>query len=379
MAGIYLHIPFCKSRCLYCDFYSTTMLDKREEYCSCLIRELSLRADDFRSQFAIQHTPLTTIYFGGGTPSTLCENSIKEILYSIRKILPDYSTSIEEVTMEANPGDLTEQKLERLRAAGVNRLSIGVQSFSDSLLRSIGRRHTSQEAIEAIQVARKAGFDNISIDLMYGLPNQTFQDWQKDVEKALELNVEHLSAYCLTYEEGTPLYQLLQKGQVAELDDDTNNRMQDYLEEELEKNGLIRYEISNYAKDGFRSKHNSSYWTGEPYLGLGAGAHSYDGANCRSWNPDDIDRYMVAIEQDELPLEQEHLTAQDRYNEAIMLGLRTREGLALERFSPSEKSTILHQAAQFLHEGLLTADQHHLRATHAGTRVLNRIIETLMK
>ena len=377
MAGIYIHIPFCKSRCVYCDFYSTTRLQDREEYVRCIADEMALRAPAFMQQMAAKGEVLKTVYLGGGTPSLLSENDINDILRAIRKQFG--RAQIEEITLEANPGDLSEEKLRGLREAGINRLSMGVQSFQDALLHRLSRRHNGEEAIAAVIAARRAGFENISIDLMYGLPEQTMAQWQADVEQAIQLDVEHVSAYCLTYEEGTPLYRMLQDGVVSELDEDLCNQMQDYLEEALEKNGIIRYEISNYAKDGYRSKHNSSYWTGAPYLGLGAGAHSYDGAYCRQWNPDDIGAYMAAIEKDELPLENEILSETDRYNEALMLGLRTREGIDLNRFSEADRAKILTESALFLREGLLVQVGERIRASRAGTRVLNRLIEALMK
>ena len=377
MAGIYIHIPFCKSRCIYCDFYSTTRLHDRDEYVRCIAEEIALRAPIFTQQMADKGELLKTVYFGGGTPSLLSERNIYSILSIIRK---HFSISqIEEITLEANPGDLSEEKLRVLREAGINRLSMGVQSFQDSLLHRLSRRHNGEEAIAAVNAARRAGFENISIDLMYGLPEQTMEQWMADVEQAVQLDVEHVSAYCLTYEEGTPLYRMLLKGEVNELDEECCNRMQDYLEEALEKHGINRYEISNYAKEGYRSKHNGSYWTGSPYLGLGAGAHSYDGAYLRQWNPDDIAAYMAAIKQGELSLEHEVLSETDRYNEAVMLGLRTREGIDLNRFSVADRSKILTESASFLREGLLVQTSESLRATHAGTRVLNMMIRHLMK
>ena len=377
MAGIYIHIPFCKSRCIYCDFYSTTRLQDREEYVRCIEQETALRAPAFAQQMANKGDILKTVYFGGGTPSMLRERHIDNILCDIRSSF--CHTQIQEITLEANPGDLSEDKLRGLREAGINRLSLGVQSFQDSLLHRLSRRHNGAEAIAAVKAARKAGFENISIDLMYGLPEQTMAQWMADIEQAIQLDVEHVSAYCLTYEEGTPLYRMLQKGEVSELDEERCNQMQDTLEEELEKNGIKRYEISNYAKDGYQSKHNGSYWTGAPYLGLGAGAHSYDGAYLRQWNPDDIGAYMATIQNGQLPLEEEVLSEVDRYNEAVMLGLRTQEGIHLNRFSEADRLMILTESASFLREGLLEQADEYIRATHAGTRILNIIIEALMK
>lgn len=377
MAGIYIHIPFCKSRCRYCDFYSTTMLERRAEYVDVLKRELLLRMANFKHQMHKNNDSLRTIYFGGGTPSVLCEKDAIDLIDTIRTYFSD--DFLEEITLEANPGDLTEDKLRILCEGGVNRLSIGVQSFNDTLLHRIGRRHSSAEAIEAVRMAQNVGFDNISIDLMYGLPGQTMKDWQADVQTAIGLAVQHVSAYCLTYEEGTPLYKSLVAGDVSELDDDQLNEMQDYLEASLQKNGINRYEVSNYAMPGYESKHNGSYWTGTAYMGLGAGAHSYDGHLLRQWNPDDIDCYMSAISEGNLALENEYLTETDRFNELVMLGLRTVKGIDLSVLSDEDIAWILQKSSVFVENGLLCSEGSYVRATHAGMRLLNGIIEELMK
>lgn len=377
MAGVYIHIPFCKSRCRYCDFYSTTMLERRAEYVAILKLEMLLRTADFKCQLQKKGDQLNTIYFGGGTPSMLCEKDIADLISAIRTTLN--VNFFDEITMEANPGDLTEEKLRFLREAGVNRLSIGIQSFNDTLLRRIGRRHSSGEAIEAVRMAKNAGFDNISIDLMYGLPGQTMTDWQNDVKIAIELDVQHVSAYCLTYEEGTPLYKALMSGEVEELDDELLNDMQNHLEAALEESGIFRYEISNYAKPGYESKHNGSYWIGSPYMGLGAGAHSYDGFALRQWNSDNIDAYISAISNGSLALESEHLSEVDQYNETVMLGLRTRNGINLAAMKEADMELILQKSARFISEGLLVSDNKVLRATHKGMQLLNSIIEELMK
>lgn len=376
MAGIYVHIPFCKSRCRYCDFYSTTMLGRQSEYISALKQELQLRASCFEQEFRMRGENLKTVYFGGGTPSTLCEKDIADFLMAIRNCFP--TETIDEITLEANPGDLTEEKLLFLRKAGVNRLSIGIQSFNDALLHLIGRRHSSEEAIEAVRMAKRCGFDNISIDMMYGLPEQSLDDWKRDVQVAVSLDVQHVSAYCLTYEEGTPLYKALLKGEVEELDEDLLNEMQEYLEDVLQQSGIIRYEISNYAIPGYESKHNSSYWIGSPYLGLGAGAHSYDGKYHRKWNPDDIISYISGLEAGRLQLQCEELTDVDLYNERIMLGLRTTAGIDISHFSHDEQVGLIDRLDKFLSEGLLVADGSRVRANRMGMRILNSIITELM-
>lgn len=353
------------------------MLERRAEYVAILKQEMLLRTADFKCQLQKKGDQLNTIYFGGGTPSMLCEKDTTDLIDAIRTTLN--VNLFDEITMEANPGDLTKEKLRFLREAGVNRLSIGIQSFNDTLLRRIGRRHSSGEAIEAVRMAKNAGFDNISIDLMYGLPGQTMTDWQNDVKIAIGLDVQHVSAYCLTYEEGTPLYNALMSGEVEELDDELLNDMQNHLEAALEESGIFRYEISNYAKPGYESKHNGSYWIGSPYMGLGAGAHSYDGFALRQWNPDNIDAYISAISNGSLALESEHLTEVDQYNETVMLGLRTRNGINLAAMKEADIELILQKSARFISEGLLVSDNKVLRATHKGMQLLNSIIEELMK
>lgn len=377
MAGIYIHIPFCKSRCKYCDFYSTLALSQRGRYVEALKRELELREADFKRIMRENGECLQTVYLGGGTPSTLCESNVADLINAIRS---RFNTSfIKEITMEANPGDLTEEKLRKLREAGVNRLSIGIQSFNDRLLKIIGRRHSAQEALDVVRMAKRAGFTNISIDLMYGLPTETLEDWQKDVETAISLDIQHVSAYCLTYEESTPLYEALMQNEVQELPDELLNEMQDCIEDMLQHSGIIRYEISNYAKENYESKHNSSYWTGAAYMGLGAGAHSYDGQFCRQFNPDSLMEYLQSIEDGRLALTDEILTETDRFNEAVMLGLRTRKGLGLSRFSEKDRFFIRKQAFPYFENQLLEQDGDVIRATHSGTRLLNAIIEDLMK
>ena len=264
MAGLYIHIPFCKKRCLYCDFFSTTQLEKRAEYVQALIREWEERKDEAGE-------PIRTIYIGGGTPSTLSIESMIAINHTI------HSYQIAEYTIEVNPGDVTKEYLKGLRSLGVNRLSMGVQSFQDELLQLIGRRHNAQQAIEAVKIAQEAGFENISIDLMYALPTQTMDHWRADIETALSLGVQHISSYGLMYEEGTVLTKMLENGQIEAIDEDTENAMYDYLCARLKEAGLVHYEVSNFALPDFEAQHNSRYWDHTPYIGIGAGAHSLVG------------------------------------------------------------------------------------------------------
>ena len=275
-----------------------------------------------------------------------------------------------ECTIEANPGDLTSENLLQLRTIGINRLSIGIQSFNDRLLQLIGRRHNAAQAIQVVHDAQAAGFDNLSIDLIYGLPTQTMDDWKQTIQTALDLNVQHISCYCLTYEDNTPLTRLLEAGKINEIDEDTENEMYDYLCTTLKANRFIHYEVSNFAKPNFQSKHNSNYWNNTPYVGLGAAAHSYDGTS-RSWNPSNLDAYIQGIQAGTLAREHEVLTPEQRREEQIMLGLRTSQGIDLNLVSPNKVQT-------WIQRGLLTQQNERLIATQSGLHILNCIIEDLL-
>lgn len=359
MAGVYVHIPFCKKRCLYCDFFSTTLLEKRQEYIEALLREIAARKQE-------TNEPIRTIYLGGGTPSTLEANDIKRIIEAIG------TKDAEEITMEFNPGDATPSYLQAIRAAGVNRLSIGIQSFQDELLQLIGRRHTAAQAIEAVHMAQEAGFDNLSIDLIYALPTQTMEQWEADIRTALSLHVQHISTYGLMYEEGTAMTRQLEAGTIEAIDEEMENAMYDTLCVRLKQAGFIHYEVSNFALPGREAKHNSSYWDGTPYIGVGAGAHSYL-PPVRSWNPDDLETYLCGIQEGTLQRESETLTERDLYNERIMLGLRTCRGV-LGPFSVQSRSIL----DAFTRDGLVTEQDGSVVATQKGLHILNRIIEELM-
>lgn len=402
MAGVYVHIPFCKSRCRYCDFYSTTQLGRRGEYVDAMIEEWvatgeqttkANNTDD--ASRVVSQTPATqatlakgttlttratsspksvvpqaieTIYIGGGTPSLLDVEDLRRLL----EVLP--VAGAKEVTIEANPSDITHEKARAWRAMGVTRLSIGIQSFNDDMLRLIGRRHTAEQARETVRIAREEGFENISADLIYGLPhamrNAAMEVLRRDVEELLRLEVEHISTYCLSYEEGTAMTRMLERGEIEEVDEDTENRMFDYIVEQLTKAGYEHYEVSNFARPGRRSRHNSNYWNDTPYIGLGAGAHSYDGVH-RYWNPSDIDLYIKGALAHDLQREQETLTDEQRHTERVMLGLRTAEGIAQSDVDEAK-------ALPYLRRGLLREEGDHLVATTEGYHILNRIIEDLI-
>ena len=408
MAGIYVHIPFCKSRCRYCDFFSTTQLERREDYAHAIIAE-------FNDRLHLLTQPVRTIYFGGGTPSQMPVASLRMILEclvdgaerlqfsgrshgelqdasnhhptqpytTLHHTTPSYTTLHNptpypspdeigdiELTLEANPGDITPEKARAWREMGFNRLSIGIQSFDDDLLHLIGRRHTAQEALQAVATAQAVGFDNISIDLMYALPSQTMEQWQKDVQLAISLGIQHISTYGLIYEEGTALTKLLMDNRLQPVDEELEMRMYDYLVEQLTANGFLHYEVSNFALPGRHSRHNSSYWHDTPYLGLGAAAHSYDGLH-RQWNIADLDGYIRQALAHQLSPEIEHLSDEDRHTERVMLGLRTSHGVA--------KADIdMHKAEPYLEQGLLEDKGDRLAATTQGFHILNRIIQDLV-
>jgi len=365
MAGLYIHIPFCKSRCLYCDFYSTTSLDMRQRYVDALCRELDIR----------EKRKIETIYLGGGTPSQLSFDQLQQLflyIYKVCDVSPDA-----EVTMEVNPDDVTVAFAQALPQLPINRISMGVQTFSDSRLHFLRRRHTAEQVPLAVDRLRQAGIRNISVDLMYGFPNETLTEWDRDITSVLSLQVEHLSAYALQYEEGTQLYRMLQRGEVSEVDEELSRRMYYRLKDRLTIVGYEHYEISNFAKMGFRSRHNSSYWNQTPYIGIGAAAHSFDGHN-RQWNIADVRRYVEGMEKGEPAVEQELLTPENHYNEVVMTALRTCEGLSLDKLPPTYRDYCLHQAQLFIDSGLLNVHDHHLILSREGLFVSDMVMTELM-
>jgi oxygen-independent coproporphyrinogen III oxidase len=321
MAGIYLHIPFCLKRCHYCDFFKSTDLSQKARLLEGLRKELESRASEMASD------EINTIYLGGGTPSVLLIDELKNILQSIRQ---NYRISPEaEITVEANPDDLSQVILSAIREIGFNRLSMGIQSFSGSDLKLMNRRHGVMQAIQSVKWAKKAGFSNISIDLIYGLPNQTLEEWERNVRMAVELDVQHISAYNLTYHEGTFFYDQLKKGILKELPDELNLRQFEMLIGILKEAGFEHYEISNFCKPGMYSQHNSSYWKSKKYLGIGPSAHSFDLVT-RRWNASSVSGYLEGIENSKPYSESEILTKQDRYNDYVITGLRTIWGMSEE-------------------------------------------------
>ena len=322
MAGLYVHIPFCGSRCSYCDFFSTLKLaDEGQRYVEAIIAEARLRRDELRGE------PLRTLYLGGGTPSLLPLPLLSQLVDGLRDALD--LTGIEEFTIEANPDDVTPEWCSALPSLGVNRVSMGVQTFEDHILRFIGRRHTAAQVVQAIANLRGVGIDNLSIDLIYGLPGQTPDTWVHTVEQAIALKPSHISAYGLTYEEGTRLWWQRERGEVREVPEEVCIEMYHELVKRLHDTGFEHYEISNFALPGYHSRHNSSYWDETPYLGLGAAAHSYDGSVRRS-NPSSLSAYLDSIAAGEVACVEEELTVWERYDERVMLGLRRKAGVDVE-------------------------------------------------
>lgn len=368
MQGLYIHIPFCKSRCIYCGFFSTTMLDLRQQYVDALCQEMKMRCQGAEN--------ISTIYLGGGTPSQLTTDQLRQILhraYIYNKVEKDA-----EVTIEVNPDDVTERFANDLTQLPVNRISMGVQTFDDKRLRFLHRRHTAEQVTTAVDRLRAAGIKNISIDLMYGFPGETIADCEADIAKALSLQVEHISTYCLMIEEDTQLQQMLQQGNIKETEEELERQMYETIINRLEDGGYEQYELSNFARPGFHSRHNSSYWDGTPYIGIGAAAHSYD-IESRSWNIADIRQYIQGMANSQRIYEEERLDSDTRYNDAITVALRTSRGLDLQALSPKHRTYCLENAQRYLDDGLLERTQdNHLRLTRRGLFVSDMIMSNLI-
>lgn len=354
MAGIYLHVPFCNSRCIYCGFCSTVSKGLRQKYIPALKREISERGDFFSSLYESDRI-VKTLYVGGGTPSILPPELLKEAVSAIRETF----TIAEEIefTVEVNPDDITEDYAGSLRRMGVNRVSMGVQSFKDSHLKWMRRRHDSQTAVNAYRILRKAGFDNISLDLIFGFPMMTAGDWEDNLDTIIELSPEHISAYQMGIDPDTPLERMEKSGEFSLPSQEDSERMYKILQAKLKAAGYVQYEVSNFCKPGYHSRHNSSYWNRTPYLGLGPGAHSFIGM-AREWNTSDIATWCdLSI----LPLrEGETLSPVDVFNEILMLGLRTAAGVSLDTLrncgpqSPLFISDLLPKLSAMESNGLIT-------------------------
>ncbi len=371
MTAVYVHVPFCASRCIYCDFVSSTLgAEWREAYLRALDGEMDERASEAGGQ------AVATVYVGGGTPSALGPEGLSRLL---RRLGERFAVTEEtEFTVELNPDDVTPSLAASLRNTPANRISMGVQTLDDRLLRFLGRRHTAGQALRAVETLMKAGFGNVSLDLMYGIPGQTAGMFAGDVRRALATGATHLSAYALQYETRTTLGGMLARGEVSEVDEEVSLACYETLMELAEKAGMEHYEISNFARPGFRSRHNSRYWDGSPYIGFGPGAHSYDGRRTRSANTADVRAYI----EGKAGRTFETLSREELYDERVMLRLRTREGLSLESvrrdFGEEMASHCLAQASPHVSRGTLSLDGTRLRLTRRGLFVSNDIISDLM-
>ncbi|MBU2060426.1 MAG: radical SAM family heme chaperone HemW [Bacteroidetes bacterium] len=371
MSGIYIHIPFCKQACHYCDFHFSTSMNKKEEMVLALAKEIRLRKSESANE------EVETIYFGGGTPSVLTS---AEIDFLISEVYQNYSV-IEnpEITLEANPDDLSTERIVALSKSKVNRLSIGIQSFFEDDLKMMNRAHNSAEAQKCLSEASKY-FDNISIDLIYGVPGMTNEKWQLNIDKALSYGIPHISSYALTVEPKTALKKLIQTGKVAEPNDEVAQEHFIILVDTLTANGFVHYELSNFGKENYFSKNNSAYWLGKKYIGIGPSAHSYDGIS-RSWNVANNPMYLKAIAIDELPNEIETLYQSDRYNEYIMTGLRTIWGVSISRiqleFGLTFSDYLMKQADKFLKDELLEIENDVLKPTKKGKFLTDGIASDL--
>lgn len=374
--GIYIHIPFCKSRCIYCGFYSTTANELKERYVNALICEMRMRKDEFSSLgTSLSPSSTSTVYFGGGTPSCLSTDEIGRIVGALKST---FNGTPSEVTLEMNPDDVTGDYIRAVRQLGINRISIGIQTFHDSRLRLIRRRHNAAQAEKAVRTIREEWIDNVSIDLMFGFPNQTLDEWIADIDRAMALRPTHISAYSLMYEEGTPLFRMLQRGEISPVDDETSLAMYSELIDRLTANGYEHYEISNFAFPCHRSIHNSSYWQDIPYLGFGAAAHSYN-KDTRSWNIPDINKYIGSIGRGVLPSESERIDADTHYNDLVTTALRTKEGLSLAGLPQAYREYALENARKSMDERLLEVAGSHLRLTRKGLFVSDTVMSELIK
>jgi oxygen-independent coproporphyrinogen-3 oxidase len=371
MSGIYIHIPFCKQACHYCDFHFSTSMKKKEEMVLAIAKEIQMRKSESEKE------QVETIYFGGGTPSVLTS---VEINFLIAAVYSNYSV-IEnpEITLEANPDDLSSERIIELSKSKINRLSIGIQSFFEEDLQLMNRAHNSAEAKKSLEIATQY-FDNISLDLIYGIPGMSNEKWKQNIVTALSFGIPHISSYALTVEPKTALNKLIQTGKIAAPKDEVAQEHFAILVETLEANDFIHYELSNFGKENYFSKNNSAYWLGKKYIGIGPSAHSYDGIS-RSWNVSNNSVYIKAIQENKLPNETEILSTADRYNEYVMTGLRTIWGVSLDRIEAEFGSEYLEylnkQSQKFLDDNLVFIDNNILKPTPKGKFLTDGIASDL--
>lgn len=374
-SGLYIHIPFCKSKCFYCDFFSVSQLGRKKE----LIEALLLEIEAEKSFLGVERPFLRTIYFGGGTPSML-EKADFELIF--QAIANHYDLSrCEEITLEANPDDLNPEYIRMLRELPFNRISIGCQSFIDAELTAINRRHTARQAVEAIENCHKLGIENISLDLMYGLPGQTIESFRASIDVAVHLPVTHISSYALSWEEGSVLFKKREQGLLVQTDDDVLEACYFELIERLKAKNFIQYELSNFARPGFESKHNSSYWSGVSYLGIGPGAHSYNG-DVRRMNVQSIGKYIAGMTEGKPSRDTEILTFGEKYNDFVITRLRTTSGVCLNElsrnFGQDKYNYCLENAAKSLNNGFLVVTDHCIRLQEKGYFIADSIFSDLL-
>ena len=373
MSGIYIHIPFCKQACYYCDFHFSTSLKKKDELIQALVKELELRKEELRGE------TVETIYFGGGTPSLLTNQELELLIYSVYKYFKVSENP--EITLEANPDDLSENRIIELSKSPINRLSIGIQSFFQRDLKLMNRAHNANEAKTCLSVASRY-FDNISIDLIYGIPDLTHEEWIENIETALSYKIPHISSYALTVEPKTALENFIKKGVVKNVDDALAQEQFHILIDKLEAEGFVHYELSNFGKPDYFSKNNSAYWLGKPYLGIGPSAHSFNGIE-RGWNVRNNSKYIKSIQQNILPIETETLSVTDKYNEYVMTGLRTIWGVSMEKvetdFGKNYKKYLLKQSEKYINQDLLYIDDDKLLTTKKGKFLSDGIASDLFK
>ena len=361
MSGLYIHIPFCKSKCVYCGFYSTVNQKDVDKYVSFLTKEMALRCREANGE------TIKTVYFGGGTPSVLQTPQLQQIINFAKKCF-SFEEDME-MTIEGNPEQLTADYCRNLKTLGFNRISIGIQSFHDEILQFLGRKHSAKEALQAVENVHNAGFENISIDLIYGVNERNNTLWQNELKTAFHLPIKHFSAYALTVEENSLLYRRIHQHKTVEPDEDLASIQYNILSESVENSPFAQYEVSNFAMKGWESKHNSAYWHRVPYIGLGASAHSYDGHH-RQWNAPNLSGYFTQIEEGKTYHERETLTDIDQYNEFVLLGLRTRNGINLREmedlFGHERTVSFRKYFESEVESECYRLDEHHIRLTPQG-------------
>jgi len=373
MAGIYIHIPFCKKLCSYCDFYHIITQSENRSFLDALIKEAAVRREYIGNEI------VTTIYIGGGTPSVLNPGEIMAILENIRKIFSLHEEC--EITIEANPDDIDNEYLSALKDSGISRISLGIQSWRDSDLKFLNRRHNALQAAEALTQTINAGFGNVTIDLIYGIPGMKLSDWSSNIDISLSYDINHLSAYHLTYESGTVLNKMKEKGLLTEIDEEESTAQFNILIDKTQTAGFVQYEISNFGKPGYFSIHNTNYWKQVNYLGLGPSAHSFNGYS-RQWNIRDVKKYIKAVNSGTVFFEKEELDKKTRFNEYIMTSLRTMWGIDLDYveniFDKEGYDYIVNIAGKLIDYGMLKQENKTLILTNQGKMISDNIISELM-